>query len=495
MILRAILGGAALFLISFPFLHADSFRVTKSLSGPSGKVVGNKFVFDETRSRFVFPQDKSLTVYFEWQAPIGEHTLIASWKAPDGRVVSISPDVRVQTKNTDLNAYWQFLIAPGIPSGVWTCEVRIDGEPAGSLSFELVVPQNDHASEPPAPAQPEHPTMDQIYSKVSPSLVWVYAIDADGTRLDTSDGFVYGPNVVATSFSAIDSATHLEIEFANGRRVKTDDVIVCSRLQDWALLRIDTGTTPALPLGNPADVKIGDRLPSFNVQNNKTREFGGIDISGRQNAANPSSQILFNPNLTAESAGGPLLDLDGKVVAILGGSLTPGGRFHHKDVSMSSALFNSLGATRAAIPVTLLPKSLSAESKSLSELMAGKVFTRPLMPGPSFLWGGMTNKAPKNLNLPPPDFKTEFRKNEDITVMMNWQKREKNGKGILSAEIYDASNRLLGTVAGKKFTLSEMTPTQLTFGFSPAPLTPGIYRIDVLWNDQAVWRTFFTMVE
>jgi hypothetical protein len=26
-------------------------------------------------------------------------------------------------------------------------------------------------------------------------------------------------------------------------------------------------------------------------------------------------------------------------------------------------------------------------------------------------------------------------------------------------------------------------------------LIPGVYRIDVLWNDHAVWRTFFTIVE
>jgi len=434
-------------------------------------------------------------VYFEWQAAVGDHTLVATWKGPDGRVVSISPDVKIQTKNENLNAYWQFLIAPGIASGVWTCEIKIDGEPAGSQAFELVVPAVERAPEPP-PQQPDHPTMDQIYKKVTPSLVWVYALDADGTRLDTSDGFVWGTNLVATSFSAVDSAAHLELEFANGRRVKTDEVMVCSRLGDWALLRVDTSGVSALTLGNPADVKISDRLPVFNVQPNHVREFGGVDVTGRQTANNANSLIRFEASLTMESAGGPLLDLDGKVVGILGGSLTPGARFHHKDVSMSSALFSGLGAVRAAVPVTVVQhERLPANADTLSDLVAKKVFTRPLAPGPSFLWGGMSDKAPKNLNMPPPDFKSEFRRNENINVLMNWQKRDKVGKGVLGAEIYDAGNRLLGTVAGKKVSLAEMAPTQLMFGFSPAPLTPGIYRIDVLWNEQAVWRTFFTVIE
>lgn len=50
---------------------AESPRLIRSLSGPSGRVVGPKFVFDDTRNRFVFPQDKSLTVYFEWEAQPG----------------------------------------------------------------------------------------------------------------------------------------------------------------------------------------------------------------------------------------------------------------------------------------------------------------------------------------------------------------------------------------------------------------------------------------
>ena len=353
---RAFLGGVVLAIGlcgGLTTVSAQTLKMTKSLSGPSGRVINNKFVFDEMRSRFVFPQDKSLVVYFEWQAPVGDHTLVATWKGPDGRAVSISPDVKIQTKNENLNAYWQFLLAPGIASGIWTCEVKIDGEPAGSQAFELVIPAAERAADTP-PLQPEHPTMDQIYKKVTPSLVWVYALDADGTRLDTSDGFVWGTNLVATSFSAIDSAAHLEIEFANGRRVKTDDVLVCSRLGDWALLRVDTAGVAALTLGNPADVKVGDRLPVLNVQPNHVREFGGVDVTGRQNASNADSLIRFEASLTMESAGGPLLDLDGKVVGILGGSVTPGARFHHKDISMSAALFSGLGATRAAVPVTVV---------------------------------------------------------------------------------------------------------------------------------------------
>ncbi len=116
-------------------------------------------------------------------------------------------------------------------------------------------------------------------------------MDAAGTRLDSSDGFVYAPNLVATSFEAIDSAAHLEIEFANGRRVKNDAVTACSRLQDWALLRVDTAGVLPLPRGNPADVKIGERLPVYDVYANRVHEFGGVDVSGRQTVRGAGPRI------------------------------------------------------------------------------------------------------------------------------------------------------------------------------------------------------------
>src|ERR1700676_4098025 len=105
-------------------------RMIRSLSGPSGKTIGPKFVLDEVRSRFIYPQDKNLVVYFEWLAPLGDHVLSAMWKGPDGRIQSLSPDIKVQTQTKELNAYWIFGLTPGMASGLWVAEVRLDGQPA-----------------------------------------------------------------------------------------------------------------------------------------------------------------------------------------------------------------------------------------------------------------------------------------------------------------------------------------------------------------------------
>jgi len=183
-------------IISLSALAADPPRLIRSLSGPSGKAVGTNFVLDETRSRFVYPRDSSLVIYFQWEATVGNHVLTGSWKQPDGRVASISPDVKVETTNSELSCYWIFSLSPGLSNGVWTLEVRVDGQPAGSHPFEIAGME----------AAPKQITIDQIFRTVGPSLVWIRKLDEAGRRIDTATGFVLQTNAVGTAFQSIDAA-------------------------------------------------------------------------------------------------------------------------------------------------------------------------------------------------------------------------------------------------------------------------------------------------
>lgn len=98
-------------------LAGQAPRLVRSVSGPSGTTVGQAFVIDNPRTRFVYPQDRSLTVYFEWEWPAGDHELVATWTAPSGRVVSVSPPVRIKSTSTDLKSYWMFDIGPSLENG------------------------------------------------------------------------------------------------------------------------------------------------------------------------------------------------------------------------------------------------------------------------------------------------------------------------------------------------------------------------------------------
>ena len=271
-------------------LAADQVKLLRSVSGPSGKTVGADFVLDEIRSRFVYPNDKSFVIYFEWEAPPGDHVLSGVWKQPDGRVASISPDVKIRTNTPQLRSYWGFTLYPGMDNGVWTMEVRVDGQPSGAHPFEVV----GMPVAAPVPTSPKQITLDDIYKSLGPSVVWIRKLDATGRRTDLATGFVLESGVIATSFQAIDSAARLEIEFGDGRKGETDEVLGFSRNADWALLKIDTHSLPSIRRGDPSAVAVGEHLAAFNVDGG-TRVLGTVDIGGQGVVKGFGRRIQISP--------------------------------------------------------------------------------------------------------------------------------------------------------------------------------------------------------
>ena len=290
---------ALIFLTSLAFAQSlpTGPRLLRSQSGPSGKVVGNQYVLDEVRNRFVYPQDRGLVISFEWQTTPGDHVMTATWKDPSGKAVYISADLRVQTESTELRGYWTYDIYDTTAAGIWTLEVRVDGQPAGAHNFELVVPA--------LPVAPTLPSANDVYKSALPSIVWVHKLDKTGRRVDTSTGFVYGKDRVATAFQSIDSADGLEVEFSDGRRVPTAEVWAANRLQDWALLKADTGALPALAFEAKPSFAIGEPLLAFNVESGMTRTFGSVDMSGTRSDPLFGERIQIAPPMSAETAGGP----------------------------------------------------------------------------------------------------------------------------------------------------------------------------------------------
>jgi S1-C subfamily serine protease len=478
-------------------------RLIRSQSGPSGTVVGNRFVFDDVRSRFAFPQDKSLVVYFEWDAPPGEHLLTGIWKAPDGRPVSLSDDIKLQTPTRELHAYWKFELSASMASGVWTLEVRVDGQPAGTHIFEVSVPAPAVSVSPiPAPpspsvpAPPAPPSLEEVYRKALRSMVWVYKVDDSGRRTDTASGFILSKDHVATAFQIIDAAASIEVELSDGRVVKTSEIWNASRPQDWALIKADTQNLPSLERDQSESGVIGDRLIAINVEGNAARTIGGVDISGRQDHPSFPGRVQISPGLDAAAAGGPLLTTFGRVAGILGGNLVPGARFERRASALNPGLWTAFSPAAAATPIKLVPSTGTSQPTTLQLLRSTGVLSAPLFPNPNFSYGGVTTNVPKDVNAPIANDVREFsRRDASIWIYTWWQRRDKNGKGNVSAKVYDVQNRSRIETTMLKANISDNRPTRFAFSFSPTSLERGTYRVDVLWENQAVWRTFLTIVD
>lgn len=478
----------AFFLLSMFAFPADFPRLLRSVSGPSGRTVGHEFVLDEIRNRFVFPNDNSLVVYFQWDAPAGDHILTGIWKQPDGRVSQISPDVKIRTSTTALNCYWIFTLVPGLMNGVWSLDVRVDGAPAGTHSFEI------------AGMSAELLSVDQIFKSIGPSVVWIRKLDRMGTKFDLAMGFVIAPNAIATAFQAIDSAARLEIEFPDGRKVTTEDLFAYSRSGDWAVVKADTGASTPVSRGDVSKLLVGQRLAIFTFDSS-TRVVGVVDIGGEGVIPGFGGRIQLTPESAPEAAGGPVLDSTGHVVGIVGGSRKPGARLSRL-VLMGSrevrdTLVHGAGGTaiNSATTIADVPSQIPANTKTLEKLTREGVLTPLLAPMAELVAAGTGNELRKRVSsgLPPETSEFTYR-GPDVAVFSLWAKKGKISKGAVSLNVFDTSNKLRVTGKPKKISFAR-DPQELGFTFSPAPLEPGTYRIDLGCDGSPVWRTFIRITE
>ncbi len=467
------------------------FRMLKVQSGPSGKVEGSKFLFDQVRSNFEFPKDQELIVYFEWSGPAGKHSLSGVWKDPSGKPVQIS-DIAMETTGEPFSAYWTFRVVADMTPGVWELEARINGVPAGSHAFHLSIP----APTPSAPPAPKTefkrpvPTLDELFARRT-SLVWIDRLDEAGRRVDRATGFVSAANQVTTAFQAIDGSDGIEVEFATGKRLRVTSVAAVSRMQDWAVLHADTGTIPPLKAAAAYVTPIGERLLVFNVENG-ARTIGGVDYTGKDNRPEFGGRILISPSPTLESAGGPLMDKYGDVTGVLGGSLTPGSRVTGRALSVSPGLFNKLRSGVLATPIHDIPSPIQVSGETFDALLARGILTPGLRLHPNVRYGGTAGRArKKDENFAENDLSEFSRRDETVVVFAQLEEIVKAKNAVIRAEVYDAQNRRRVNVPAAKVKWAGKIPVRWSASFSPAQLVPGVHRVDLLLDGQVVWRTFF----
>src|SRR5512141_842093 len=91
--------------------------------------------------------------------------------------------------------------------GVWTLDARIDGESAGSHTFEVI------AAARPDDAMPTRHilTRAEIYNRVLVATVAVENVDIKGTRRFVGSGFLIAPGRILTAYEVIESASKVRI--------------------------------------------------------------------------------------------------------------------------------------------------------------------------------------------------------------------------------------------------------------------------------------------
>lgn len=470
-------------------------RLLSASSGPSGKAVGERFVLDEERHRFLIPQDKAVIVYMEFEGLPGEHRISGIWKRPDGATAFVSPDIVMVSDIPRFNAYWTFRLNPSMPPGMWRLEALVDGVPVGGYPFEVVAPSEASSTVMEAGVSARIPSLEDLYA-LRTSLVWVHRLDAQGRRLGVSSGFVVMENLIATSFQAIDAADAIEVEFSNGRLEPVSQVAAYSAEDDWALLQSRTDVLDALPTMTSGTVAVGERMVVFNAAPPATREIGGVDITGRRGPAQ-LERWVFNPGLSQSAMGGPLLDRSGHVAGLLSSCGGPGARgATGRDGGIIGI---RLCTNNSAIPFATIATHFNDSPVPLAALRQSGVIASPVRESAAFLNGGTrrhqdAERSKRRRGQPIVDDRTEFAQADREVEVYSWWRWPENARNpapiAASTQVLDMRNRIRAAGGPVQVKLSRKVPVESVFVFAITGLEPGIYRIDSLADGKCVWRTF-----
>ena len=475
---------------------APQFRVVRSVSGSKGTPQNGRFVMDDPRTVFYAHQDKQVIVYFEWEGPRGHHKFEGFWKDPSGKVVIIS-DFQYEATANQFAGYWTMLLSDGAQPGVWTLEAHIDGESAGSHTFEVTA----------APGAPvvtparRFPTPSEIYSQTLKAMVFVQKLSASGEVAQTHSGFLLEDGMLITAFEAIDGASRLRLVLSDGQQIQSDQVIAWNRWQDWAILHVDAGRLPHLERAKETSWEVGDRCFFLDVASEGNRVIVDENITGKNDfpRAGPRLNVSFASG--RQAIGSPLLNEYGDVIGMVGGALIPGAT-SLDTLDLASTGIPSAGATSVikgglAVPLdTILQKVKPGETHTLAELWTLGQFIKPLSAKQFVSYGVTSLGVDKKGEMPwPKERREEFsRRDPKASLFVLWDPKEKR-KAQTVLQLYDINNKMLSESKPQKLDLKPGAQTMSFWDLPVMNLPVGIYRLDVLLDDAPAWRGFFRVVE
>ncbi|MBI1750333.1 MAG: trypsin-like peptidase domain-containing protein [Acidobacteria bacterium] len=471
------------------------YRVLRAVSGSKGSQQGGRYVIEDPRTVFHVPADKQVIVYFEWEGPPGHHRFEGFWKNPEGKVSVIS-DFEYDSRERRFGGYWSLLLSENMPTGLWTLEARVDGELSGAHTFQVVAdgkPAEIAATPARVPLTPA-----EIYKRALATSVFIQKLDASGIKFSTGSGFFIGENLVVTAFQVIDGAASLRVLLPGGNTVTTNQVVAFHRRQDWAILKVEAGTIPALPRAPADSWTVGDRCYSLDVPAEGNHVIVDADIIGKNTFPGAGERLNLSFASARAAVGAPLLNEYGELIGVTGGSLIPGAntlqgtRFGYPIGALELG-----GALRGmmAVPITLVSLN-PPRMGTLAELAQAGHMTPPLLGHENVMSGTLSAEILRNEQLPRAvKEKSEFsRKEGQFFILLGVDPKEKR-KTLVSLKVYDLDNRL---IVQSESNSRDFRPGVLKFmdwKFPIATMTPGIYRLDVCFDQDPAWRTFFRITD
>jgi hypothetical protein len=473
---------------------ATRWKLLRAVSGTRGATENGRFVIEDPRTVFFVPEDTQIVFYFEWEGSPGSHRLEGTWLDPSGKVATVSA-FDYDAKERRFGGQWSLPIGPGNAPGTWIFEARVDGESAGRHAFDIR-----------AEARPESLAVArralspaEVYRTLRAAVVVVERLDAAGDVSGTGLGFACARDQVLTAFQVVDGAARVRVTFPD-QVVETRELSGLNRWQNWAVLTVPTGPLPVLPRP-PASTRwqVGDRAYSVSLSEDRGLTIVDAMIVGTARPERSGERLTLTTDGGGRSAGAPVVNEYGDVVALLGDQTIPGESLLPRPLLGPSA--TERGAARAgvyAVPIDQVhPPAAGTGGLSFVQLEKEGAFTPALGAGRMHVARATTSqgarKEPGWIN--PVDEKAVFaRRSGSFTVILNLRPRAKLRLSA-NCRIVDLDGRKLGEgkPAAIKADVSD-TPVY-AWQVSLAQIQPGLYRAEIVFDGQPVWRTFVRITE
>lgn len=466
-----------------------SIRLLRSISGPRGSQQNGRYVVEDARSVFYLASDKQIVIYFEFEGMAGKHHFEGFWKNPEGKAVVFS-DFTYETPQRRFGAYWKLDLTENVAPGVWSLEAHVDGELAGTHTFQIV------AAPRPADSQPARPLLApaDAYKRILEASVFIENLNAQRQPQGRGSGFFIADGLVLTAFEVIDGAASLRLALPDGRTAETTEIAAWDRLQDWALLKVAVRAPAKLLLGAPKSWAVGDRCYSISVPAEGSRILMDESVVGNNAFPGVGERLNVSSPVGAVAAGAPLINEYGEVIGLLATSVYPGARVRDEGAYTVTAL--QAGGLATPISLATVPPA-GAPAKTLSELQAAGQFVPRVTKQEELLYGLLaTSFDVKTRDFPAArETKTEFsRKDGRMGVALVWNPRTKL-KGEIVLAIYDVYNRTVARTPPSRVKINPGEYFRSVWNLNIAPLHAGGYRVDVLQDGLPIWRTYFRIVE
>jgi len=165
------------------------------------------------------------------------------------------------------------------------------------------------------------PSIQELYRRASPAVVFITQVDAAGKITSLASGFIVSPaGVIVTNHHVIDpdqGAVHIRVKVPRGDVFTDVRVIYAEQRRDFAVISIKATGLPSLPVADSDKVEVGDRVIA--IGNPKGLELtltDGIVESVRLDPQNGYRFIQHQAPISPGSSGGPLLNMKGEVIGI-----------------------------------------------------------------------------------------------------------------------------------------------------------------------------------